>query len=349
LTGLNTVNVASANAVVELCDTKVTCDDQNESESYAALTMNKDASNASITATRCDFVINGNSNTAHTGGPNSSILFVDCTGPQTVRDSSYAIMYGDYFYSFSTFANALEKAKSGETIILTKDVEFTANEMHVAEGKNVVVDLNGKTVAVKSLDPIKNLGTMTLKNGKIVADNSESTRRCVYNYGTMTIENVEFVQTYGKKGAAINNEGKMTIESATVNAVFYSIWASGSKSETIIKGGNYTTTNDITDRVNWAYAVKAQNGAKLVVNGGTITGNHGTIAADSGAEATLNAGKFVCTATYTGNSDWVLYGDMQETTPSGRVKYNQANCVLETANPNGAIYSAHIGTTVIAF
>jgi hypothetical protein len=55
----------------------------------------------------------------------------------------------------------------------------------------------------------------------------------------MTINGVEFVQTYGSKGAAINNAGVMTITDATVTSNYFSIWNEG-EGELTINGGTYT-------------------------------------------------------------------------------------------------------------
>ena len=236
----------------------------------------------------------------------------------------------------TTVATADELAAAvaeGGAVRLTENLTLTGTELQVAAGIEVNVDLNGKTLTVNSLDPIKNNDIMTIEGGKIEAANSENTRRCIYNYGEMTINGVEFTQTYDKKGAAINNEGKLTIENATVNAVFFSIWTSGANSETIINGGKFTTENNVDLRDTWAYAVTAKAGAKTIINGGNFTGNHGVIAADTGSEVIINGGTFHCTATYTGNSDWVLYAEEDSS-----IKYDADKCTITSANPNGAIY-----------
>jgi hypothetical protein len=254
-------------------------------------------------------------------------------GEPTIKDRYFAIVYPDgNYYAFSTLADAVAKAEEGETIILTKDATVAAETKIY---KNVNIDLNGFTLTAAAIDPIENYGKMILSNGKIVAGNAEETRRCIYNYGDMTINGVEFVQTYDKKGAAINNEGKMVINNAIVNSVFYAVWTSGANAETIINGGTYTTTNNVSLRDTWAYAVIAREGAKLTINGGTFTGNHGAIAVDGGSKATLNAGTFHCTAQYTGNSDWALYTDDND---ESSIIYDAANCVVTSANPNGTTY-----------
>ena len=230
-------------------------------------------------------------------------------------------------------ASALATAvANGGDIRLTENITLSGDELNVATGKNVNLDLNGKTLTVSALDPIMNEGKMTIANGKVVANYGENTRRCIYNYGEMTINGVEFVQTYDKKGAAINNAGKMTINDATVDAVFYSIWNSGANAELTINGGNYTTTNNVALRDTWAYAVTCRDGAKMTINGGSFVGNHGVIAAEGG-EVVLNGGTYHCTATYTGNSDWTLYA-----ADGGSIRYNAAACTVTSANPSGATY-----------
>lgn len=217
-------------------------------------------------------------------------------------------------------ANVLEEAfTNGGQYLLTQDITLT-KALSLPENKSLYLDLNGKTITLdgsnaEEVVEIENYGTLNIFNGKIVATDYENSRRCIYNYGTMTIgmeggsQPVEFVQQYKMEGAAINNEGNMTIKNATVNAVYYSIWNSGKNAEIVVNSGTYTTENDVTVRDTWAYAVNNINGAKMTINGGSFTGNHGVVAATTGAEVTLNGGEFNCTAEYTGDSDWTLYTD----------------------------------------
>ena len=224
----------------------------------------------------------------------------------------------------------------GKNVVLADNITIK-KPFTVAEGQEVIVDLGGKTLTLAKADSgvseLVNLGTVELKNGTISSLNDENCRRCVYNYGTMSIDGVTFKQVYAKKGAAINNEGNLTIENATVNAVYYSVYTSGANAVTTINGGTYTTTNDVSLSDTWSYGLVARNGSKLIINGGSFTGNHGVVAAEGGSTAVLNAGAFHCTATYTGNSDWTLYADA-----NSAISYNAEACTVTTANPNGATY-----------
>lgn len=242
----------------------------------------------------------------------------------------------DAFENTVIDANLYYAFQDGGYFTLNEDVTL-GKAITLAEGKTLNLDLGGKTLTLSSetasaVVEIINNGTLNISNGKIVAATAdELNRRCVYNYGTMTINNVEFVQSCATKGAAINNEGKMTIKDATVNSVFYSIWNSGENAEMVIESGSYTTTNDVEVKNTWAYCVNNINGAKLIVNGGEFEGNHGVIASSgNNSIATLNAGTFYCNAGYTGNSDWTLYASSNAT-----ILYNAATCTIKNDNTAG--------------
>ena len=220
-------------------------------------------------------------------------------------------------------------AAGADKVIVTGEVTLT-EKIDVPAGKNATIELaEGAIMTITDVvnAPLVNNGTLTVKGGTIKSTTEEAGRRCIYNYGKMIIDGVKFEQYCATKGAAINNEGKMTIKDATVDAVYYSIWNSGANAEMTIDGGTYTTTNDTN--VLWSYCVNCINGAKLTINNGTFTGNHGVVAATSGAEVILNGGTYHCTATYTGNSDWALYAN------DGKITYDAANCNITNANPAG--------------
>lgn len=271
----------------------------------------------------------------------------------TVDDVNDWVDNGELAIEATTVATANELAAAvaeGGDIRLTNNLTLANDELVVAAGNEVYVDLNGYTLTVASLDPIENNGKMTIANGKVVAGNDVDTRRCIYNYGEMVIENMEFVQTYGAKGAAINNEGTMTIKSATVNSVYYTIWNSGARAVLTIEDGTFNCVGDNTswqpssDSVAWCYAVTNLSGAKMVVNGGTFTGNHGVIAAYDNAEVTLNAGTFNCYATMSGHSDWVLYAY------DAVIRYNAAKCkLIHGVKAADACCTTEKNGTVVAF
>jgi len=211
---------------------------------------------------------------------------------------------------------ATGKLKLGEDAVITSLI--------VPEGESLELDLGGKKLTVLN-NGLVNYGTMVVKNGEIISEAVEASRRNIYNYGTMTIDGVTFDQKYDQKGAAINNEGKMVIETATVTSKYYAIWNSGAEAELTINGGTYTATT--YTGANWAYCVSNQNGAKLTVNGGTFSCDHGVVSCVSGATAQLNKGTFECRGV-AGVSSHVLYAEGN----GSSIVYDVDECTLTGAS-----------------
>lgn len=165
-TGLNAINIAAPEVIVNLTGSKITCDDQNDLEGYAAIAIPFEAINATVTATDCTIIVNGDSSAGSYSAEGSSINLVNTEG--VVKKKSFVIVYGNYNYAFETLSDVFEKVSDNETIIVTQDVELDKSAT-LAKGKSVILDLNGKTITgtdntEKNFELIKNQGTLTIKN-----------------------------------------------------------------------------------------------------------------------------------------------------------------------------------------
>ena len=147
-------------------------------------------------------------------------------------------MIGDTEYA--TLAEAIQAAKSGDTITMVADVE-NAVGMKVASGKNFTVDFAGHTYTV-SKPGAGSTGTETngfqllkgstivFKNGKLAVSEDNLTaattgnniKRLIQNYANLTLENMEIdaqnqYGTYqgGKYGLSFNN-GTSVIKNSTI-------------------------------------------------------------------------------------------------------------------------------------
>ena len=234
--------------------------------------------------------------------------------------------------------NALTSVgQHGGVARLVADLDLTAKELNLAEGKSLVLDLNQHTLTIKStdhetdqaIDPIKNYGVMVIKNGNITAEEYEQTRRCVYNYGTMTLEDVNFIQKYNLRGAAINNAGEMTIEYAKVNAEYFAFWNEANGVITV-KDGEYVSSTTAPEEPQ--YCVMLKGNSKFNVLRGTFVGGHGVICSEANSVADLNDGTYTCTGT--NSYDWVLYANGEN---EGGTVYYTANCVLNNNGKNNGI------------
>lgn len=244
LKGLNTVNIASADAVVNISNTKLTCNDENKNEKYSAIAINKDAKNAVVAVEGGQIDVKGDSDAGEQGAEGSQIIFKNVSGNTTISNTSYAIMYGDYYYSFATFEQALEKAKAGETIILTKDVTIESN-LNIT--KSITLDLNGKTLtAAKEGSDIDAIW---------VRDNAE-----VVITGNGTI-NASFDAVFA------TGTSKVTIENGTFIGAAEAVYAQANAT-VIINGGSFKSTEYPEFTLNLKDSARAT--ASIIVNGGSF-------------------------------------------------------------------------------
>lgn len=193
-------------------------------------------------------------------------------------------------------ATELPEAVNG-VITLTENVKLSET-FKVNEGTTVTIDLAGYEITVtkneetgRSLYAIDNYGTLTLKDsvgeGKITA-------RGVENFGTMTVESGAIVSCDANGGAAIWNEGTLTINDGMFTTVY-----EGTSSDT---SGPGCLNNSGTAVINKGTFTSVNNRAYAVISGGTITlekdvtvtGPQGALAI-SGGTAIINGGTYTCT------------------------------------------------------
>ena len=138
LTGLNVVNVAAPQANVTINGGTITCNDQNETESYAALALNKDAKNATIAATGVTFDIKGDSKKAKNGAE-GGVITIDGNTDDVDVVVAYIDNGGDYYYGYPSLKAAIAKAKEGETITLLRDLtmDYNARDAYETQAQNV--------------------------------------------------------------------------------------------------------------------------------------------------------------------------------------------------------------------
>ena len=184
---------------------------------------------------------------------------------------------------------AIANGQSSYTLMNDVTINDDKDKINVPEGVVFTLDLGGKTIIGNNLDFLTNNGTMYLCNGKIIAEKAENSRRCIYNYGTITIDDVEFIQKYDQKGAAINNAGTMVINNCIVSSEYYSIWNEKEGSLTI-NGGTYNCNSREEGDPHYAYLINNKDKATLVINDGTFNCTHGFIATSDDAKTTVHGG-----------------------------------------------------------
>ena len=176
---------------------------------------------------------------------------------------------------FDTVQEAVN-SESAETVTLLKD---TSEDVTIADGQNIVLDLDGHTLTNSSNHTLVNNGTLTIC-GEGVVDNVTHGKAALYNNGACTIENGTFSRSQEASTSTsdsgsnswyvVYNAGSLTINGGIIK---FSDENDGKYSSLVINRGQNAvlTVNDGT-LVSGFIALKDDEQGKVLVNGGIITG-----------------------------------------------------------------------------
>lgn len=159
---------------------------------------------------------------------------------------------------YQSLSEAIDAAQNGQTVTLLADA---TEDVTVAAGKNITLDLGGKTLtntnAGKATLTIAMGATATVKNGSVNGGTSFYT---IQNNGTATLENV--TATAGNTGSSmIDNWGALTITSGDYSGGL-NVVKSEEDSTLTINGGKFELS----------YATNGYTGVVLTYGNTTITG-----------------------------------------------------------------------------
>ena len=253
LKGLNTVNVWGEGANVVINNTTLCTEDNNADEGYA--TIYNAGKNAIVTVNGGAVVITGSKNDSYAGillAEGAEVTYNGTEGDNlVVYGHAYIIRYGEYQYSFATWAEAYETAKEGETIVLTQDVTINA---HLNIRKSINFDLNGKTIYVDTAAADGGLGDDAIW----VRDNAET----VISNG-----NIEFVSVGSEYGSGLFATGnsKLTVENVNIVAGAEAVFAQ-SNAQVVVNSGSYKSIDYPEFTLNLKDSARAT--ASILVNGG---------------------------------------------------------------------------------
>lgn len=214
--------------------------------------------------------------------------------------------------NFATLDEAIAAAQAGETVTLLADVESVSVTTVVA-GKDIVLDLNGKTL------------TSTANNGITIEATAKLTVKDSLTGGK--------VVATGKYSNAIENKGTLVIESGSFEAVYGAIRALGG-STTTISGGTFASSTGRYGMYYWA------NGTALsvTVNGGLFKNSVSTAMENGKVALSIKGGSFASDLTdYCGadagtyldkETGLYVYGRESEHVPAGYVVDENGNVTI---------------------
>lgn len=171
--------------------------------------------------------------------------------------------------AYESLQAAVDAAAEGAIVTLKADV---AEDITIATGKNIVLDLNGKTLTNtnKGKATLQVQGTVNVKNGNIIGGTSYyniTVGKEAEKTGTATLENV--TATAGNTGSSmIDNWGTLTIESGTYTGGL-NVVKSEPEANLTINDGSF----ELKDAVSWSYTGVVMNYGNAVINNGTFKQN----------------------------------------------------------------------------
>lgn len=179
------------------------------------------------------------------------------------------------------FAELLEAMTTGGTVRLANDItrETTDEQLVVAVGKSVVLDLNGHTLSLLT-DGVRgmiNRGSLTITGNGVITDGPEITEAwgLIDNYGTLVVENGTFLDYGQGGGAALKNRpsGSLTMNSGEIHGYATAGANACLYSEGVLAiGDGVEMTNMATDDMYTDVYGESYYGAyALIVSDGTAT------------------------------------------------------------------------------
>ena len=224
---------------------------------------------------------------------------------------------------YETVSAAVNASRAGETVMLLKN--RTEPMIRIAQGKDLILNLNGKKITSESGSAIENNGTISITGSGTVS--AASSGSAILNNGTIeSISDGTFI------GADVAGSGLLI--------------AQGSKVVTI-SGGTFQGQYGITvagtlDTISNAALTGTSNGLYVVnggtvntVSGGTFTGGSiGLSVSNTGTVKTISGGTFVSTGA----------GGFAVKSSSGTAIEFAASGSPDSGNYNGPLFKSAAGT-----
>lgn len=230
--------------------------------------------------------------------------------------------------------NAADLAKAlkdgAQTIVLSNNIDVGSMKLEVPAGKDVVLNLNGKTLTgsiAQNNAMFEVKGNLTLESGKVTVTGAGRIAK-VSGSGTLTISSG--VYTADDTAFYIEPSAKVEINGGSVKALTVSC---GNGALTI-NGGTVTASDAVSN-----------SDGKLIINGGTVTAK--TVSTGNGT-LTINDGHIIGTDTKTirGENKIVVVIDCENVTITGGTFEPENRVYLTNKVTNKDGINSALGITV---
>ena len=187
-------------------------------------------------------------------------------------------------------ADAIAAAEDGDTVTLLTN---TAEDITIAQDKDITLDLNGKTLTNSAGDTITvALGANLTIEGEGTVDNISHGKAAVYNNGFVTLNGGTYTRSKETGDVKVDknsyynilNHGSMTINKDVT------VEQSGNFSSLVVNG--YYDYEGVTSKGEKSQYIEGTNVAEptLTIKGGTFSGGINTLKNDDGGNITINGG-----------------------------------------------------------
>ena len=191
---------------------------------------------------------------------------------------------------YATLADAVAAANNGDTVTLLTN---TAEDITIAQDKDIILDLNGKTLTNRTSDTITvALGANLTIEGEGTVDNISHGKAAVYNNGSVTLNGGTYTRSKETGDVKVDknsyynilNHGSMTINKDVT------VEQSGNFSSLVANG--YYDYEGVTSKGEKSQYIEGTNAAEptLTIKGGTFSGGINTLKNDDGGNITINGG-----------------------------------------------------------
>ena len=168
------------------------------------------------------------------------------------------------------------------TIVESANIDISALNAALEINHPTFITIDGTITSTNESVQLRNNSELTIQGNGTVS----MARRVVENYETLTVNGGTFSTSVNNGGTAFWNNSEdavMTLNNVNVNASFFAVAGSG---EININGGNISSTSS-NKYGSWAYCIRAQEGATMVIKDATIKGVQGCIASIEGSYLTV--------------------------------------------------------------
>lgn len=233
---------------------------------------------------------------------------------------------------YTTVQKAIDAAGTNGATVKLLYSGSRAEAVTVAEGQNIELNTNGATLTAQK-GTLKNYGTLIINGNGFIVGNGSENNSTINNYGTLTLETVNVSSTNYR--AIYNHEdGKLTIDGATVTAANYAIYNIGTSNTTSAPAVKVTKG---TVQSTGAETIYNNSAGIIYLAGGTIdqTESNSCIYNDSTGTIQVSGATITHSATD---------GAALNNGSTGTIKVTSGNI---TSTSNEAIYNSVAGTITV--